>query len=78
MVVANVWQCALTHTVLPLSHHHTQLLDICMPLFDGYEVARRLRAIEAERNWRPLPIIALTAMSLSEDKEMALAVGYVA
>ncbi len=48
------------------------LLDISIPEMDGYEVARRLRA-DAET--AAIPIIALTAHALAEDREKALAAG---
>jgi two-component system alkaline phosphatase synthesis response regulator PhoP len=45
------------------------ILDVEMPKLDGYEVTRRLRAIEATS---ALPIILLTSL----DDEAALATGY--
>ncbi|MEE3072578.1 MAG: response regulator [Pseudomonadota bacterium] len=46
-------------------------MDISMPGMDGKEATRRIRAMEEERNWPPVPIIALTAHALPEDqKEM--------
>jgi CheY-like chemotaxis protein len=48
------------------------LLDIQLPGLDGYEVARRLRAIpEIVRT----PIVAVTSYALSGDRERALAAG---
>ena len=32
---------------------------------------------ENKNAWKPMPIVALTAMSLSDDRDRALAVGYV-
>ncbi len=48
------------------------LLDINLPDIDGYEVARRVRAI---RNQLYVPIIAITANALKGDAELALAAG---
>lgn len=52
------------------------LLDIHMPLKDGFEVARELRRWEEERNiGEPIPIIALTARSTLQIREQCLAAG---
>jgi len=50
------------------------LLDIHLPVLDGFQIARRLR--EHERfNGGHLPLIALTASSTKEDREQCLAAG---
>jgi len=46
------------------------LMDIQMPVMDGYEAATRIRASHPE-----LPIIALTAAAMIEDQNKALSVG---
>jgi len=49
------------------------LLDCEMPEMDGYELARRIRA--AEPAGQHLPLVALTASALPEDRTRALAAG---
>ena len=49
------------------------LMDISIPGMDGWEATRVLRADEATRH---IPIIALTAHALPDDRERAQAVGF--
>jgi CheY-like chemotaxis protein len=51
------------------------LLDIHMPRMDGYELTRKLRATEAERNGIRTPIIAVTADAMKREEERCLAIG---
>ncbi len=48
------------------------LLDIQLPLMDGYAVARELRTYPALRD---VPIIAVTSYAMAGDKERTLAAG---
>jgi CheY-like chemotaxis protein len=48
------------------------LLDLSLPLMDGWEVARHLKADET---LKAIPIIALTAHAMLGDREKALAAG---
>jgi CheY-like chemotaxis protein len=51
------------------------LMDCQMPELDGYETARRLRKIERERAEPRVPIIAVTAHALAEEREKVLQAG---
>ncbi len=51
------------------------LMDIQMPVMDGIDSARAIRAAEAETGRRRTPIVALTANALSHQVEEYLAAG---
>lgn len=51
------------------------LMDIQMPGMDGFETTRKIRACEAEHNWIPCPVIALTASVLDVDRMEASKAG---
>jgi len=51
------------------------LFDIAMPVEDGYELMRKVRAREPERGGL-IPAIALTAYARPEDARWALEAGY--
>jgi signal transduction histidine kinase/DNA-binding response OmpR family regulator/HPt (histidine-containing phosphotransfer) domain-containing protein len=50
------------------------LLDVQMPLMDGFEATRRIRLLESDRA-RKVPIIALTAHALPDDRRRCLEAG---
>jgi CheY-like chemotaxis protein len=51
------------------------LMDIQMPGMDGVETTAELRRLEAENNWPPIPVVALTAHAMKGDREKYLAAG---
>jgi CheY-like chemotaxis protein len=48
------------------------LMDCQMPVMDGYTATRQLRS---NPDWKELPVIAMTASALAEDRDRALASG---
>ena len=48
------------------------LLDMSLPIMDGWEVARKLKA---DDNLKAIPVIALTAHAMAGDREKTLEAG---
>jgi two-component system sensor histidine kinase/response regulator len=51
------------------------LMDCQMPVMDGFTATRRIREWEMQRGTKRLPIIALTANVMTEDRENCIAAG---
>jgi CheY-like chemotaxis protein/HPt (histidine-containing phosphotransfer) domain-containing protein len=51
------------------------LMDMQMPVMDGYSATQAIRAWERENHRKPVPIIALTAYALKEDVQRSFDVG---
>jgi CheY-like chemotaxis protein len=57
---------------LPADHYHVVMMDLQMPVQDGYETTRRLRA---DARYARLPIIAMTAHAMHAEREHCMAIG---
>jgi CheY-like chemotaxis protein len=57
------------------AHYDVVLMDMQMPVMDGIEATRKIRAAELERSQPRTPVIALTANALTHDIEASLGAG---
>jgi CheY-like chemotaxis protein len=51
------------------------LMDIQMPVMNGVDAARAIRALEQAEGWAPVPILALSANAMRHQVEEYLAAG---
>jgi two-component system sensor histidine kinase/response regulator len=70
-VAANGWEAVEKLRNAEISFHIV-LMDIQMPIMDGYEATRFIRA---EPRFSALPIIALTAHAMAEERQRAMESG---
>lgn len=73
VAVANNGQEALDKlAATAANHYHVVFMDLQMPVMDGYEATRRLRA---DQRYFSLPLVAMTAHAMVEERERCLALG---
>ena len=58
----------------PAGTYDVILMDIQMPVMDGYEATRQIRALADTQKAR-IPIVAVTANAFEEDRKLALSAG---
>lgn len=51
------------------------LMDSMMPVMDGLEATRHIRALEQDKKWHPTPIIAMTGNVMDGEKEKCFEAG---
>ena len=51
------------------------LMDLEMPVMDGFTATKKIRQIEQKKGLEPIPIIALSAYALSEEINRSLSIG---
>ena len=70
--IVNNGQEAVTRLDQAVGYYDAVLMDLQMPVMDGYEATKHLRQ---DRRFDELPIIAMTAHTIAADRQKCLAVG---
>jgi len=55
--------------------YHLVLMDMQMPVMDGYTATRKIREWEEEQGVKPTPVLALTAHVIKEEQQKSLDAG---
>jgi CheY-like chemotaxis protein/signal transduction histidine kinase len=71
VVIADNGQMAL-ETLKEQKNIELVIMDIMMPVMDGYQAMREIRAC---KDWQGIPIIALTARAMPEEQERCMEAG---
>lgn len=66
--------CAEMLERAPENYYSLILMDVQMPILDGYETTKKIRHF-SDASKAAIPIVAMTANAFTEDKEKALSVG---
>jgi PAS domain S-box-containing protein len=56
-------------------HYDLVLMDMHMPIMDGYTATRHIREWERRHEQQPIPIVALTAFGMKEEEQKSLNAG---
>jgi len=75
VVLVDNGQKAVDKVLLQADRISVILMDVQMPVLDGYEATRQIRAWEAAEGRQALPIIAVTADAFVEDQTRCRAAG---
>ncbi len=68
VAIADNGQSAVEQVMAEADQFSAVLMDVQMPVLDGYGATARIRAWEVEQGRQPLPIIAVTADAFAEDQ----------
>ncbi len=72
VLVTSVWNGQEALEMLQKEHFDGVLMDMQMPVMDGYVATREIRKLP---QYKTLPIIAITANVMAEDRKKAVAAG---